>query len=161
MNILIITSHYPSPKRDNRQTLMAHYFAKEWVKCGHRVCVIHAEDHFFTERKNILAQLCDESFEIEGVTAIEVPCARHLPRLSYVLPHVVRDMKKRSLAFLKEQDFIPDVIVADFCVPLWGLARALRCEFSCKAFPIFHNCDLDYTLTRYPILRVCNDCEKV
>ena len=43
MNILMITQLYPQPDDtgDNKPTRTVEYFAKEWVKEGHKVIVIH------------------------------------------------------------------------------------------------------------------------
>lgn len=42
MNILILTTIYPAPDINiANNTNVVHYFAREWVKQGHNVCVIH------------------------------------------------------------------------------------------------------------------------
>ena len=48
MNILMITQLYPQPDDtgDNKPTRTVEYFAKEWVKEGHKVIVIHCPSKF-------------------------------------------------------------------------------------------------------------------
>ena len=43
MNILLISSIYPLPSADNQGTKVCHYFAKECIKQGHSVQVIHIQ----------------------------------------------------------------------------------------------------------------------
>jgi hypothetical protein len=45
MNILLLSSIYPLPS-DNKGTPVCHYFAREWVKMGHNVRVVHNEPRF-------------------------------------------------------------------------------------------------------------------
>ena len=48
MRILIITQLYPQPDDvgDNKPTKTVEYFAKEWVKEGHKVIVAHCPSKF-------------------------------------------------------------------------------------------------------------------
>lgn len=41
MNILLLSTIYPLPSRENKGTSVCHYFTKEWVKEGHNVRVVH------------------------------------------------------------------------------------------------------------------------
>ena len=49
MKILVITTFYPEQNRKDliQDTSVVHYFAKEWVKDGHSVDVIHLYAHNF------------------------------------------------------------------------------------------------------------------
>ena len=44
MKILVITTFYPHPGRKDllRDTSAVHYIAREWVKQGHQVTVLHS-----------------------------------------------------------------------------------------------------------------------
>ena len=48
MNILIITQLYPQPDDvgDNKPTKTVEYFAKEWIKEGHRVVLVQSPSKF-------------------------------------------------------------------------------------------------------------------
>ena len=51
MKILVITTFYPPPERKDllRDTSAVHYIAREWVKQGHQVTVLHCYGHYFRE----------------------------------------------------------------------------------------------------------------
>lgn len=51
MKILVITTFYPHPERKDllRDTSAVHYIAREWVKQGHQVTVLHCYGHYFRE----------------------------------------------------------------------------------------------------------------
>ena len=51
MNILVITTFYPHPERNDllRDTSAIHYIAREWVQQGHQVTVLHCYGHYFRE----------------------------------------------------------------------------------------------------------------
>lgn len=43
-NVLLITSIYPRlDSDDNEGTPVCHYFARDWVKLGYRVIVVHTQ----------------------------------------------------------------------------------------------------------------------
>ena len=41
MNILLLSTIYPLPSKENKGTSVCHYFTKEWAKEGHNVRVVH------------------------------------------------------------------------------------------------------------------------
>lgn len=42
-NILLVTSLYPTFQEDNRSTPVCHFFARDWIKLGYNVVVIHIQ----------------------------------------------------------------------------------------------------------------------
>ena len=41
--ILLISTIYPIPSKDNKGTAVCHFFAREWLKMGYEVRVVHIQ----------------------------------------------------------------------------------------------------------------------
>ena len=44
--ILVITNIYPAPDLEKEDTPVVHFFAREWIKMGYNVRVIHYPTNF-------------------------------------------------------------------------------------------------------------------
>lgn len=124
MNILIITAIYPEPKEYGIKddTLIVHYFARNWVKMGHRVMVLHP---YYNGIGNIKHYLSTEVHKIkcnkkDGVEVI-------FGEVQMFVPHQLKPLRWRSLLlakrmkrYMKEHfpDFVPDVLSVHFPVIL-------------------------------------------
>ena len=56
MNILLLTTIYPEPSSYGIEgdTNVVHYFAREWVKLGHRVVVLHLHTNAIKKMNRII-----------------------------------------------------------------------------------------------------------
>ncbi len=134
MNIQILTSEYPN-NFSEYDTPIVHYFAREWVKDGHRVEVIHyrsvfpiffywiakyfnkiikkivGTDFVPTQR---LSKECD--FFLDEVKGKTVPIFKFLPHIRYskktINKHVNNIIIQNKLT-----DFEPDIIIGHFFNP--------------------------------------------
>ena len=43
LRILLLSTIYPLPTKDNKGTAVCHFFTKEWVKMGHDIRVVHVQ----------------------------------------------------------------------------------------------------------------------
>ena len=69
MKILVITTFYPHPERKDllRDTSAVHYIAREWVKQGHQVTVLHCYGHYFRELVKDLASVFRTRIELRQI----------------------------------------------------------------------------------------------
>lgn len=128
MKILILTTIYKDPEdsKDSEMTPVVHYFARQWVRMGHEVEVIHNFNTYLLPLyylpKNLLfrkvnfrislnpKQRRTKHYNQDGVYIHRLPIKKVIPRGAY---------SKRSLhnqvniiaGLLKERSFVPDIIV--------------------------------------------------
>lgn len=139
MNILIITTHFKKLKPSN-QTLADYYFAKEWIKTGNVVKVLHLEPILFVNYKTNIDNITRYSFN--GIAVCNIQYLRLIPKSNYT------DLITRQIVSKKCSDFVktfkPDLVFADFCAGNWYIVRELvrmgTIEMS-KVLPVFNNCD--------------------
>ncbi len=132
-NILLLSTIYPLPSKDNKGTPVCHYFAREWVKMGYRVRVIHFQAVFPSpfywlarmNRKLIAAKTGavvytqrdkGEIYESEGVEINRIPLFKPIPHGGYSKRTITKAIDKIT-AWNKEDDFEPDIIVGHFPNP--------------------------------------------
>lgn len=124
MNILIITAIYPEPKEYGlkEDTLVVHYFARNLVKMGHRVIVLHPYYNGLGNVKRSLSMNFHKikCSKIDGVDVV-------LGEIQMLVPHQLKPLWWRSLILAKRMkhymkkhfpDFIPDVLSVHFPVIL-------------------------------------------
>ncbi len=129
-SILLVTSLYPLPTKENNCTYVCHYFTKEWVKMGYNVRVIHLQPvhtwgwhllvRFFGKQLanwagggNFYARKIKhtEQYDMDGVRVFRVPVFNFIPRGRY--PH--RSLNRficEVHSILKKEGFNPDIITA-------------------------------------------------
>ena len=95
MNILLLSIIYPLPT-DNKGTSVCHYFAREWVKMGHNVRVVHYQavyprPFYWVARLNrekvtaktgaVVYTERDKGgrYEMEGVPVYRIPLFKPIP----------------------------------------------------------------------------------
>lgn len=161
MNILFLTTHFPSVIYDNKQTKMGYYYTSEWQKSGHGVRVIHVISEFVTGYRAAKKLVSAQPFEYEGIRALEILAARYIPKYSFITAGQNRRMARRTVSFLEEDSFVPELIVVDFPNPLWGYASMLKKAYCCRTVPLFHNCDTYNYLRRGHITDICRECNIV
>lgn len=132
MNILILTTLYQEPDdcSDAVTTPVVHNFAKEWVKQGHQVIVIHNYNIFLkifymvpkkvmnkiTNRLGYrvsldLLQRKDLTYKKDGVTVYKLTILKIIPQGAYQDKKLKNQLNK-ILNILENENFIPDIILA-------------------------------------------------
>lgn len=148
MKILILSSIYPAPDiKIANNTSVVHYFAREWVKMGYDVRVVHnypvylralhwiagfAEKTIasrFNTAVTATYQNKDVEYEIEGVKVIRMPLFKPLPRIA--VPRYYLNKQIRKIAeYCNRNGFSPDVITAHNFYPHLDMVNKLKdCYF--------------------------------
>ena len=132
-NILLLSTIYPLPSKDNKGTSVCHFFTREWVKKGYRVRVIHFQAVFPApfywlarmNRKLIAAKTGavvytqrdkGEIYESEGVEINRIPLFKPIPHGGYS-KRTIRKAIEKIAEWNKDGGFEPDVIVGHFPNP--------------------------------------------
>jgi len=155
MNILVVTPYYPfdNDPQPEKTTKAIHYFAKEWVGNGNNVKVMHnyinpffhsriVENLFSYNKKGKINKRIITG--IDGVTSYLLPMIRYIPRKNYLLKRDVNKQVKKITILLKENNFIPDIIVCHFPVSQWEIYDHLVNEFNCPSIITLHSSDISY-----------------
>lgn len=133
MNILLLSSIYPIPDKDNQGTSVCHYFAREWVKMGHNVKVVHYQAVYPAlfywlaqlARKRIAAKTGavvyterDKGaiYEKDGVQINRIPLFKPIPHGKF-LQSAINSSIKQIVEWLSKDDFVPDIITGHFPNP--------------------------------------------
>lgn len=147
MNILLLSSIYPIPGPENQGTKVCHFFAKEWVKMGHHVLVVHYQSTypapFYWAARLFQKKLAAKTgaivytkketepvcFEMDGVEVIRIPLYKTLPHGRFSKKNI-----KKSVDIIeglaKEKGFVPDVIVGHFLNPQLEVINLLKENYS-------------------------------
>ena len=141
MRILLISTMYPTPLRPG--TRVCHYFAREWVKMGHEVMVIHYRSMFpriYTDLAGLFPKLAykyvgnhvemDRNFDVvkhdeEGIPVYSVPIFKYFPHGSYSNRELKKQVEKLK-CILDENHFEPDAIIGHFHNPQFQIIGALK-----------------------------------
>lgn len=132
-SILLISTIYPLPTKDNKGTAVCHYFAREWVKMGYDVRVVHYQAVYPTpfywaarlRRKQIAARTGaivytsrDKGgvYEMDGVSVNRIPLFKPIPHGKFSAK-AIRKSVEQIVAWNKQGGFTPDVIVGHFPNP--------------------------------------------
>ncbi|MBE9469357.1 MAG: glycosyltransferase family 4 protein [Bacteroidetes bacterium] len=143
-NILLLTNIYPLfDKFVSFGTPVCHYFAKEWVKLGYNVKVIHTQavyPHFFylfaklargfieAKTGGIVYKKREKDIFIgnyDGVEIERIPLLKYVPHGKFSKKHIKRTLnnviKKNA-----EQNFVPDYIIGHFTNPMLEMVDYLK-----------------------------------
>ena len=151
MNILVITTFYPHPERNDllRDTSAIHYIAREWVRQGHRVTVLHCYGHYFRElikefgrhdfRRYGKVQECPDN---EGVRVLLMENQFWVRNAKWYLPCQQRKIAKAINCYFHERQpgYRPDILLVHFPTNYVGIVE--RLDFSCRKAAIFHKTDV-------------------
>ncbi len=168
MNILVITQLYPQPDDvgDNKPTRTVEYFAKEWVKMGHKVIVVHCPSRFpFAfylippKIKNKLAGATSNIFpplssrkklrrEEFGITVYRFPMLKMLPGNGYSKKAMLSQANETSKC-LEKEGFKPDLVVGHFANPSTELTAILAKRYNAKSSIVFHHDCTEANLIKY------------
>lgn len=153
MNILILTSEYPNPI-SNFDTPVVHYYAKEWVKIGHTVRVIHYRS-VFPSLFYVIARLFKSSIKrvfntdfipfekinkpisyvLDGVDITTEPIFKLFPHMKFS-SQVIKSKAKRIVKSNEIHGFVPVVVIGHFLNPQLQLFAELRSEYSNTKFSL-------------------------
>lgn len=170
MNILVITQLYPQPDDvgDNKPTRTVEYFAKEWVKDGHKVIVAHCPSRFPflfylipPKIKNKLAGATSNIFpplssrkklvrEEYGIKVYRFPMLKMLPGNGYSKTAMQKQAKEISEC-LSAENFKPELVVGHFANPSTELTAILAKKYKAKSSIVFHHDCTDTNLEKYRI----------
>lgn len=147
MNILLISTLYPEPEEYGivNDTQAVHYFAREWVKMGHRVVVFHPYRNplpkLFSMRCRVKASC------IDGVDIVFGQNQLFLPHNYVPYAFQQKRLARRFLEYVEEKypDFVPDIISVHF--PLCSIDFAERISSAlahnnCRVAYVFHGSDI-------------------
>src|SRR5690606_34211388 len=134
MNILLMSSKYPGLISEKGFTPVVHYFAKEWVKMGHNVKVIHNQSKFpkilyltpkfiinffesklgFTFPKSYSGN--DLRYVLDSVNVHKILIFRIFPFINYFRSTIDKQIKKIINSNV-EDNFVPNIIISHFANP--------------------------------------------
>lgn len=143
-NILVLSTIYPAPDINiANNTNVVHYFAREWVKQGYDVLVVHnypvymrlfhwigglAEKMIaskFNTSVTAVYQKEDVEFEMDGVKVVRMPLYKPLPRFAVPTKCLNKQIRKIS-ELCRKYDFIPDVITSHNYYPHLPMVNGLK-----------------------------------
>ena len=159
-NILLISTIYPLPTKDNQGTAVCHFFTKEWVKMGYNVRAIHIQAVYprflywlarlarkriasktgavvYTHRDNHTLH-----YEMDGVAVSRIPVFKAVPHG----PFSAKSIKRAVCEIIydnKEVGFVPDVIIGHFPNPQLEMVSLLKKEYPASKTCIVMHGDTD------------------
>lgn len=153
-NVLVLTNIYPAPDLEKENTPIVHYFTKEWINIGYNVKVIHYPANFpkivmwgaSLFKKQLSSRLgatirtfqaTEKEYELEGVKVKRIPLLKTKLHGAFSRKEMNRAYKK-TLSYLHEQDFKPDVIISHWVNPQLEMMHKLKQEFGCKSCYVAH-----------------------
>lgn len=154
--ILLISSIYPGPDVPSNYTPVVHYFAREWVKMGLDVRVIHTSNYFpsfyywlpkswknYVSRKKGIAlpeKRLNQSmtFFLDDVKIHRIPMKKIIPGKNFS-KSVIRKATQDILSFLNSEKFTPDYIIGHWVIPQAELLSILKSFFLCPVALILHD----------------------
>lgn len=157
MNILILTSVYPQAddEKNSGVTPVVKYFAKEWVKAGHKVIVVH-NPGIYPSFINILPikiqKKINSKFGIvipqkeqrrkivsrdDNVICYRIPLLKIIPKTMYSRWQINKQFKY-ILKILRKEKFKPDVVLGHWESPQIPLLSLLKKNLGSKTAIVFH-----------------------
>ncbi|MBQ8783269.1 MAG: glycosyltransferase family 4 protein [Clostridia bacterium] len=170
MNILVLTNMYPYEKDNNPDiTKVVAYFAREWVKQGHRVVAIINSSafpkiyytigkymqKFISEHYCIAAApnpIWTKKFEFDdtGVKVVNMPMQKIIPKGKYIGIQF-KNQENKIISKLKELDFVPDVITGHWANPQVKLVSDLAKYYDAKSALVLHSDHTKALCERYKV----------
>jgi len=155
-NILLLTSVYPATDFSKDTTPVVHYFAREWVKKGYNVEVIHNEKYFprityfviniFRKviskyYKFIFPTKCyseEKHYSSEGVNIHRLPIFKMSP-FSLFSNKTLSLQLERIKKLMISLSFSPDVVIGHWANPQLFLIRELGKYYNVPTCMVLHN----------------------
>lgn len=154
-NVLILSSAYPSDDLNN-QTPVVHYFAKEWVKIGYNVKVIHnlvvfpgiyyKIASFMSEwisskvgfKINLKKISETKDYELDNVNISRLPIFKFIPHGRYSKNRIEKQIEKIKYINAK-CGFIPDIIIGHWTNPQLEILYKLKEIYNTTTCLVLHN----------------------
>lgn len=157
--ILVLTPIYPADDLSKEFTPVVHYFAKEWVKQGHNVFVMHYVANFpslvfFFARffaswigskvgfKIRTDKIDAREYTLDGVYVCRIPLLKFLPHSRYKKSEIKKAFSK-TVEYCEKKSFSPDAIVAHWINPSYELLHMLKKKFSVPTAYVAHDTGRD------------------
>lgn len=170
MNVLLLTNLYPNENDSNPDiTKVCAFFAREWVKQGHRVTVIVNSSAFpkpyyalgnaakklikkHYSLSEIPNSMWSEHFEFDdfGVKVINMPMLKYIPK-GHFFESTFRKQEKRITDKLEEIGFVPDVITGHWANPQIRLVADLAKHYGVKSAIVLHADHTEELCARYNV----------
>lgn len=159
-NILLLTPIYPADDIPNNTTPVVHYFAKEWVKLGYNVKVMHYPSNFsfimrwgakilhsYLESKLNLAirtnRLKRREYAIDGVHVKRLPGTKKKPHGRYSRKQIQR-LVDDTIMWCNSQNFTPNIIVGHWVNPQAEIMLALKKHYNVPTCLVMHDAGNDF-----------------
>lgn len=153
--ILVLTSIYPGDDVPGNFTPVVHYFTQEWVRMGYEVRVINYVTNFpgffyFFSRftSSFLAskfgfpirshELKEREYDLDGVPVFRISMKKLLPHRPHSDSHL-KNAEKRTIDYLAEKGFAPDVIVSHWYNPQVDIMSRLKDYYKVPACYVCHS----------------------
>ncbi len=171
MNILVITQIYSQPDDigDNKPTKTVNYFAREWVKMGHNIVVMHCPSKFpvvlyllpsfikekFAGRVSAMVPPIESRKilirEDNGAKVYRLPMLKIAPGLPYSSSFMKRQACKIE-KILNNLEFKPDIVIGHFANPSTELVAILSTYYKAKSSIVFHQDCTEDSISKYRII---------
>ena len=156
MNILVFTSVYPQP--DDNGTVVTptvKYFCEQWAEAGHKVIVIHNNSSFpivyYAVPKYVIRKMESRLghnfprrasrrkfvYSKENITVYRLPMIKAVPHARFSNRTINKQIKKIKM-ILREEEFVPDIIVSHWVNPQVDLIEKMSQDFNAKKSLVFH-----------------------
>lgn len=146
MKILVITTFYPQPNRQDliQDTSVVHYFAKEWVKEGHCVDVVHLYAHNFKKilnYKHLKYGKFQKCQQLDGVNVHLMENQFFVKNARCYLKFQQRNIFNKINEYFDNnfKEYEPDIVLVHFPSHFVGIIENLK--FKCKKVAICHITD--------------------
>ena len=143
MRILVLTSEYPN-RHSAHDTPVVHFYAKEWVRQGHEVRVVHSRSVFpavlypiVRALKALVKRIFKTDFipvqrlrgmertMLDGVDVVSLPIFKLVPHIRF-FDRTIRQHARRIQALFAKCGFVPDAIICHFLNPQLPLISELK-----------------------------------
>lgn len=154
MNILVLTNIYPAPDLEKENTPVVHYFAREWVKMGHSVFVVHYPANFpriymwagSLLRKQLssklgtpirITQAAMKEYELDGVKVKRIPLMKYKLHGAYPKKQL-RMAYRETRRYLDSEKFRPTIIISHWVNPQLEIMERLKRDFQVPTCYVAH-----------------------
>lgn len=176
MKILLLSQIYPQPDDTAGYvpTKTVAYFARDWVKSGHEVVVIHCQSRFplpyYLIPDRLKKRLLKNSYALipaistrkslervdEGVRIYRLPMSKWVPSQAYSGKEMDKQVRRIS-EICEVNNFKPDIVAGHFANPCLELTARLGRMYNARTSFVFHNDCNERTIPKYRIEKYKGD----